>query len=309
MPRPVVTGQFNHVAIAAFGVSRAMLTALLPKDGDLVPDEAHPDMGLGSDVGVVSLVSMSAEHMRLWGIRWPGGSRFGEVCLRVHVRQADRRGVLHVRRYNSSGLWTWAGTRVFGEHCRKQTVTESMRQNPRTIRIEHSLVFTPAMGEPGPGQLARPEGHPAEYSMVVEAYKPVVRPDTRGVEHWLKETRWVFTPALTPARSDGRAGANAVGGVMVHEILHPLWSVYPEATVRLNVDFANLFGLDWGFLNGAEPVASVLALGSQVAVFGRRSHVQVMWGQRRAGRVAGGSGGAGGAEERQTSIRSSAASV
>lgn len=301
MPRPLVTGQFNHIAIAAYAAPRGLVEGLLPRESGLVADEPHPELGVPSDSAVVSVVGLSAEHMRLWGIRWPGRSRFGELALRVHVRQGDRRGVLHVRRYNSSGLWTWTGVRSFGEDCRRQAVVELVRQQPRTIRVEHKLTFVPPVVVPGPGQVARPEGVPGDFTLAIEASKPVVRPDTRGVEHWLKETRWVFTPALSgaglgPARS-GRApergpggsggsggpggGAPALGGVMVHEVLHPLWSIFPEPRLDVRVDFANLFGVDWGFLNGTLPVAACLALGSQVAVFARRPTVQVRWGQRR----------------------------
>lgn len=274
---------FNHVAIAAFAVPRTMVESLLPSDGDLVPDDPHPDLGVGNDSAVVSLAGMSAEHMRLWGIKWPGRSRYIELALRLHVRQADRRGVLNVRRYNSSGLWTWAAGRIFGEDCRKQEIAERLSQQPRAIRIEHRIKFVPPMVIPGPGQVARPDGTPGEFSLTIEAQKPVVRPDPRGVEHWLKETRWVFTPSLSgpgPTRP-AAAPAPTLGGVMVHEVLHPLWSVFPTPSVRVQIDFANLFGLDWGFLNGSQPIGACLALGSQVALFGRRPTVQVRWGQRR----------------------------
>ncbi|MBX3386961.1 MAG: DUF2071 domain-containing protein [Phycisphaeraceae bacterium] len=288
MPRPLVTGQFKHIGIVAYAAPKAMIEALLPQGGNLVVDDPHPDLCDSPDSGIVTLVGLSAELMRLWGVRWPGHSSFCELALRVHVRQGDRRGVLHIRRYTSSGLWAWAGVRRFGEDCRKQTVAETVRQQPRTIRVEHSIDFVPPVGVPGPGQVARPEGTRGEFRFTIEASKPVVRPDARGVEHWLKENRWVFTTALStpppPASSTpirGPAKPQEVGGVMVHEVLHPLWSVFPESNVDLRVDFANLFGVDWGFLNGAAPLASVLALGSQVAIFGRRPTVQVRWGQRR----------------------------
>jgi hypothetical protein len=309
MARPLITGRHSNIAIAAYAVERARVESLLPDGVEIDPAPPELCTAAGTDGGaeggadgesvgggecaIVSLVGFSGTEMRMWGIAWPGQSRYTEIALRVHVRQAaspDRRGVVHIKRYVSRKLFAWAGAKYFGERCEQQGVEEETRQLTRSIEANYRIKYTPPMLVPGPGQLARPAGTPGEWSFTVQASKPSVRPDARGHEHWLKEARWVLTGSLS-GPGTGAAGAPDSperGGTMIHEILHPTWSLYPVMGIGVDMDFANLFGADWGFLTEQRPVVGVLAVGSEVAIFGRRPTVQVLWGERRMGVGAGG---------------------
>lgn len=296
MARPLITGRVSNVAIAAYAVPRAVVEPLLPEGVEI--DPAPPELSaIAATAGeppeafaIVSLVGFSAAETRMWGIAWPGQSRYAELAFRVHVRQAgvaDRRGVYHLKRFVSRKAIAWAGTKHFGEKCEHQGVEEETRQSTRTIETTYRLKYDPPMLIPGPGQVARPAGEAGEWTLTVHGSKPSARPDSRGYEQWLKEARWVLTGSLTGAAS--APGTPERGGTMIHEVLHPSWSIYPVTGIGVDVDFANLFGTDWGFLTGLQPIAGVLAVGSEVAIFGRRPTVQVLWGERRTG---GGGGGA-----------------
>ena len=48
---------------------------------------------------------------------------------------------------------------------------------------------------------------------------------------------------------------------------HPTWDVYPVREYRLDFDFATVYGPEWGFLGEAAPYSTVLAAGSDIAVY------------------------------------------
>jgi hypothetical protein len=51
-----------------------------------------------------------------------------------------------------------------------------------------------------------------------------------------------------------------------YEVVHPVWEVYPVTSLKLEWDWACVYGEDWGFLQGAAPVSVMLARGSEVRV-------------------------------------------
>jgi hypothetical protein len=60
-----------------------------------------------------------------------------------------------------------------------------------------------------------------------------------------------------------------------------MWSIYPLVEADVALDFERVYGPEWGFLSGSQPVSVVLAAGSEVAVYPRRDVVKVRWPVRR----------------------------
>ncbi|HNB59349.1 MAG TPA: DUF2071 domain-containing protein [Phycisphaerales bacterium] len=292
MARPILTGRLSHVAIASYLAPAGALRTLLPGGlaDEVEIDAPHPHLSapVGSDLGVVSLVGQTLSELRVMGVGIPTQRTGADLSLQVHVRQGDRRGVVVVKRFVSRPLLAMVARKRLGEIAEVQRLKPEIAHGPRTLRVSYELQFQPRMVVPGPGQVARPDGSPGTYRLSLEGTKPSVRADAESLSHALKETRWVFSPGVAAQRGGGPGGANgaattagSTGGVMIHECLHPVWSIHPVTGVQVEMDFGNLFGVDWGFLSGQTPGAGVLAVGSEVAIFGRRPTVQVLWGQRR----------------------------
>src|SRR5438552_18832466 len=86
--------------------------------------------------------------------------------------------------------------------------------------------------------------------------------------------RHVTAPSRAPRRSSTisrsvRTAAAPIGkaGVRAFRVTHPPWAVRTIVSVDYAVDFAALYGPAWQFLNHARPVSTVLAVGSDVAVY------------------------------------------
>jgi hypothetical protein len=88
----------------------------------------------------------------------------------------------------------------------------------------------------------------------VTGAKPAVRPGPDSLEHFFKEHKWGF-------------GVTRKGQGIRYEVAHPVWDVYPVREHRLDFDFGAVYGPEWGFLGQAAPYSTVLAAGSDIAVY------------------------------------------
>src|SRR5262249_46066888 len=52
-----------------------------------------------------------------------------------------------------------------------------------------------------------------------------------------------------------------------YRVEHPPWAVYPVADYRIDLDWARVYGPEWGILNGVKPASTILAAGSEVTVY------------------------------------------
>jgi uncharacterized protein len=83
-------------------------------------------------------------------------------------------------------------------------------------------------------------------------------PGSESMEHWFKEHQWGF-------------GTSRRGETLMYEVRHPVWAVHHNARHDLEFDWAGVYGKEWGFLQDAKPKSVVLAAGSPVAVYPKRS--------------------------------------
>ncbi len=86
--------------------------------------------------------------------------------------------------------------------------------------------------------------------------KPACRPGPDSLEHFFKEHRWGF-------------GVTRAGRGLRYEVAHPVWDVYPVREYRLDFDFGAVYGPEWAFLGQTTPCSTVLAAGSDIAVYPR----------------------------------------
>ena len=79
-------------------------------------------------------------------------------------------------------------------------------------------------------------------------------PNPGSTEHFFKEHQW-------------GAGTTRRGRVLQYEVRHPHWDILPIQESQIDINFKVLYGDEWGFLNQAEPISKVCAVGSPIEVF------------------------------------------
>ncbi len=230
-PRPILTAQWSNVLIVTFAVP-----------DDLVRPLLHPQLELDRWEGKahVSVVGLDFVDIRLRRVRVPRFSSFPALNLRTYVRSGNVRGVQFIRELVPSLLVAWVARTLFNEPFRAVT------QRRHTKSIGEQIAVTHRIGRRQP-----------RYRLAVLGSAPMPPPPEGSIEHHLKERLWGY-------------GATRKGALYRFRVARDEWPVRPVQHFDCDIDFEALYGSRWKVLNETEPVSVILAVGSEVEVYGSR---------------------------------------
>jgi uncharacterized protein YqjF (DUF2071 family) len=201
----------------------------------------HVPRGLELDLldgdAFVSLVAFDFRDTRVLGVRWPGYVNFPELNLRTYVRRGEQRGVVFLREHVSLRLVSWIARVFFNENYRIAPLTSLAHKTTDSLEME--------------GELTGPQ---RAHRVAIAGCLPATLPQANSPEHYFMELRWGF-------------GSDRHGQTICYEVCHPPWEIYPVRSSALDLDWGQVYGPEWRFLNGAEPFCKVLAAGSEVLVY------------------------------------------
>ena len=268
-----MTGWWSHVVVASYGVPAGMVEKFLPPGpgGDRLELETRGELGQAGKGGgaVVSVVAQACTNVRVWGIKWPFFNRYNAVYLRICVRHAQTRGVVYVREVQPSRVLAAGGRWALNQPTVIAPVSGEVKQQTRLIGAEYRIGWEREPGsESRAAQSSRATQEKQEYVIRAVGTKPARQPGPESLEHWLTDRPFVF-------------GMDKKGRGLVYEVIHPTWGVFEIVDHQVRLDFARVFGPDWGFLSMTSPAHVMLALGSEAAVFPARRNVGVRWGVKR----------------------------
>ena len=109
-PRPLLTARWVDLLLVTWQVPDALLLPHLPVGVTLDRHEGR---------ALVSLVAFDFVDVRVWGIEWPGWTRFPELNLRFYVRAGGRRGVCFIREYVPTRVVAAAAHVLYNEPYRR----------------------------------------------------------------------------------------------------------------------------------------------------------------------------------------------
>lgn len=291
MPRPLLTARWTHAAVISYPLPVDALADLMPEGVEV--ETRRDEHTSGHERGFVTLRCLEAVSTRVMGVHWPLHTTYRQVDLMIHARSAGQSGVVLVRRYVDKRAIAWWLRRGFNEPVELAAIGFKTEQKTRHLTVEYTIRPTPRpTATPGPGSAEIPPGESdddgggdgfgarGEHVVRVTGVKPTVRPGPGTLQDWIKEPRYTFGRSA-PGRSRG-GGAGGVGGqLLVYETIHPTWSVLEILQALIRVDFGALFGERWAVLAETAPAVTLLAMGSEIAVFPPRDSVPVRWGVKR----------------------------
>ncbi len=234
MPRPFLTARWQDLALITYAVPRELLQQRVPPGLEL--DERDGQV-------FVSLVAFDFRDCRVRGVRWPGMSNFPEVNLRYYVRErkSRQRGVVFVREFVPSRVIAGVAKWVYNEPYSAVPMTSKVTKANSRVRVEHTLNVA--------GRANR---------IVIEADEACITPEESTADHFFKEHSWGY--------------GTRRGRTLAYEVHHPVRQVHRSASVvQLDVDFAAVYGQEWGVLGDATPAHVMLAMGSPVEVMPYRA--------------------------------------
>jgi uncharacterized protein len=228
--RSFLTARWSNLILANYAVPEELLRPLMPPGCEL--DRRDGDCW-------ASLVGFQFLDTKVLGIGWPGFRHFPEWNLRFYVHLNGERGVCFVREFVPQRTVAAIARVLYNEPYRAANMSMEIKDQPETI----TATYTVRWG----GRL---------HSLQATGEKPVILPETDSTEHWFKEHCWGF-------------GTSLRGNRITYEVNHPIWSIYPIRNFRADVDWATLYGNEWGVMNDRSPASVVFAVGSQVTVYPR----------------------------------------
>ena len=226
--RPFMTARWSNPILITYRVSP-----------DFLRDYIHRDLTLDSWQGHchVSVVAFEFQDTRLRGRRIPGFVNFSQLNLRTYVRQGDQRGVTFIREFVPSKVIAVIARLRFNQPYRTLAITSQTRSAGDAIHIDH-----------------RWRRHDVDQYIEVTASQASAVPPEDGSAHHFTEHRWGY-------------GSTRSGDLVRFRVDRSVWAIREIRSVAHNIDFASLFGAEWGGLNDQEPVQVTLAVGSAVKLY------------------------------------------
>jgi uncharacterized protein YqjF (DUF2071 family) len=225
-----LTARWSNLFLANFAVPRELLLPRLPAGLELDTREGQC---------FVSLVAFDFLDTRVLGVPWPGYRNFAEINLRFYVRHGAERGVVFVREFVPHHLTAWLARTLYNEPYQAAPVSSSQQGTADSLSVEYHLNWA--------GR---------RHTIRVTGNLPAFRPTDDSVEHFFKEHHWGF-------------GRTASGKTLRYQVTHAVWDVYPVQSFEIDLDWAGVYGPEWGFLKEQTPASTVLAVGSAIAVYPR----------------------------------------
>ena len=180
-----------------------------------------------------SLVAFHFTRTRVLGIPWPGHVNFEEVNLRFYVRplrDPSIRAVTFVREIVPKRVIPWIANSLFDERY------EAMPMSHRAAspRFEYGW------------------GRELQHRVAVEIDSGFTLPEPGSEAEFITEHYWGYAQGKNKTRE--------------YRVEHPQWRCAAVRRHELEVDFAELYGKEFGVLNGISPASVLFAEGSAVTV-------------------------------------------
>ncbi len=225
--RPLLTARWGNLLVVTFPVADRLLEPHLP-----------PGVTIDRLAGRarVSFVAFEFARTRLYGVAIPGHTHFPEINLRFYARYGADRGIVFIREFVPRRAVALVARARYNEPY----LTIPMQSGTRPSGRDR-LLITHQFG-PGPSSVA------AEVDARGEL------PPTDSDEYWLTHQAFGF-------------GRTHRGTARRYRVDHPVWPLHPVRELRVDVDFAGLYGPEWAFLRDAAPSHVTFAAGSEVALY------------------------------------------
>ena len=229
---PFLTAVWSDLILISYAVPDDVLLPYLPPGLEL-------DRWEGS--AYCSLVAFDFTQTRVlgWSVPYPKSlCDFPEFNLRIYAAQKGQRGVVFVREFAPNPLVCGLAKLIYNEPYSAVPIVSRVTQVGERRRVRHDFVAG------GKTQM-----------VAVTAFGPAHQPPEGSFEAWVKEQEMGYNRR--------RLGGKVTG----FRVWHPAWRVYSVEEYAMDIDFAPLYGSQWGFLQGKSPDSVVLAEGSQIKIY------------------------------------------
>jgi uncharacterized protein len=228
--------EWRKLAIANYEIDSSLLT-------DFIPVGTELDFWNGKCY--VSLVGLMFLNTRLLNIKIPFHINFEEVNLRFYVRRLEnkkwKRGVVFIKEIVPKPAITLVAKAIY-------------RENYETLPMQHKWVVTA-------------NERLVEYSWQknakwqtfrVRAKEQATRIEAGSETEFITEHYWGYAKVSQTKTNE-------------YEVPHPKWTSYEVLDYAIKVNFEEVYGEKFSFLNEQTPVSVMLAEGSEITIENKKT--------------------------------------
>ena len=188
----------------------------------------------------VSLIGFMFLNTKMLGVKVPFHINFEEVNLRFYVRYNDngtwKRGTVFIKEIVSKPAITFVANTLYNEKYETMPMQHKWEMTDNALNIEYNW---------------RKNKH--WNSISIQSEKQLRDIAAGSEEEFITEHYW---------------GYSKINDIQTKEygVEHPRWQMYKTMDYKIDAQFAEIYGANFGYLQNAKPISLFLAEGSEIII-------------------------------------------
>jgi uncharacterized protein len=230
MSNTFLSAEWRKLAMANYAIDKKILEPYLP---------AKTEIDLWNNTCYVSLVGFMFMNTKLKGIKIPFHTNFEEVNLRFYVRYNDngtwKRGVVFIKEIVPKPALTFVANTIYNENYETMQMDHSWWESKENLEVEYKWK----------------KKNWNTFRVNTSTTRELIKNGSE--EEFITEHYWGYTKLKNGKTSE-------------YGVEHPKWEVYKTKDFFVDVDFGDIYGVDFAFLKNEIPKSVFLAEGSTIEV-------------------------------------------
>jgi len=230
MAKTFLKAEWRKLVMANYAIDPKILTPYLPPKTEL---------DLWNGTCYVSLVGFMFLNTQVKGFSIPFHINFEEVNLRFYVRYEQenewRRGVVFIKEIVPKPALSFIANILYNEHYETLPMNHSWKQENDLLHVEYRWK------------------NKNWNSISVTTGTEIIPIVIGSEEEFITEHYWGYTKINEFKTAE-------------YGVEHPRWGTYKTLSFKIDVDFADVYGNEFGELRSSLPVSVFLAEGSDILV-------------------------------------------
>ncbi|WP_196894504.1 YqjF family protein [Aureivirga marina] len=226
-----LVAEWRKLAIFNYEVNPTILEKYVPHGMEL---------DLWNEKCYVSLIGFMFLNTKLLGIKVPFHTDFEEVNLRFYVKRKEegewKRGVVFIKEIVPKPALTFVANTVYNENYETMEMRHNWQEDAENRKVAYQ--WRKKNGWNSIAVVAEKEGKDLLEGSETE---------------FITEHYWGYAKINETSTNE-------------YEVTHPRWKTYDVLNYKLDVDFEEIYGEEFSFLNQQEPSSVMLAEGSEITV-------------------------------------------
>jgi hypothetical protein len=229
-----LTAEWNDLLFINYEINPKLLENYVPKGTEL---------DLWNDKCYISLIGFMFEDVKVLGIKIPFHINFEEVNLRFYVKRFEndvwKRGVVFVKEIVPKAAITIVANTLYNEHYQTLPMRHSRTSDENSLQFKYEWKKNNVWN-----------------SIAVETKKELIPIDENSEAEFITEHYYGYTKSSNLKTVE-------------YEVTHPKWEQYIVKNYTLNVDFEEVYGPEFAYLQNLKPVSCFVAKGSKITIEGK----------------------------------------